>query len=59
MALASRNKGKYYSRSCQLHGKVVRTYIGTGPVAEIIALQDEAARALQKADALALKRGKR
>src|SRR5690348_14401997 len=46
MSRESRRGGNWwcYTRSRRENGKIVRTYIGVGPVAEIIALRDEAAR---------------
>ena len=33
--------GFYYTRSRKVDGRVVREYFGTGPLAEIVALEDE------------------
>ena len=46
-------KGRYYTRSTRVDGKVVRTYIGTGEIAEKIAEGIEyrkSARAAQRAE---------
>jgi hypothetical protein len=43
-------KGGYYTRSRKVQGRVVREYIGSGPLAEIIAKQDCVERALKQAD---------
>ncbi len=39
--------GLYYTRSRKVDGRVVREYFGTGPLAEIVALEDDLER-LQK-----------
>ena len=48
MAWESRQRGgKYYTRSRRIGRRVVRTYFGTGPVAELAAAQDELSRLLK------------
>lgn len=48
MGWETRERGtSYYTRSRWKDGRVVRQYIGTGPLAEIVALDDELKR-LQK-----------
>jgi hypothetical protein len=45
MSWESRKRGsKYYTRSRRVDGRVTRTYIGTGPAAELIASLDELKR---------------
>src|SRR5215204_2543171 len=43
MGWESRERGKrrYYTRSRWVNGRVVREYVGSGPAAEIAALEDE------------------
>jgi hypothetical protein len=50
--------GLYYTRSRKVDGRVVREYVGTGPLAEIVALDDELKR-LQKEEMAAYWREER
>ena len=43
--------GRYYTRSRRVNGRIVREYIGAGPMAELIALQDEADRRQREEEA--------
>jgi hypothetical protein len=38
------DKGRYYTRSKKVNGRVVREYLGTGPSAQIFAEMDELRR---------------
>jgi hypothetical protein len=45
MSWESRTRGgRYYTRSRRVHGRIVREYLGTGPVAEAAAEHDHLAR---------------
>ncbi len=59
MGWEARKRGSsYYTRSRWKDGRVVRQYIGTGPLAEIAALDDELER-LQKEEEAAYRRKER
>jgi hypothetical protein len=56
MSWESRNgTGRYYTRWQCHNGKIVRTYLGTGPLAEQAAAEDAARRAARKAQAEAVR----
>ena len=55
MAWEVRGSRRYYTRSRKVAGRVVREYIGTGPVAEIAAAADGLRRADRRAAAEALR----
>jgi hypothetical protein len=52
------DKGRYYSRSKKVNGRVVREYVGTGRVAELVAEMDALEREKRRLDALALRQEK-
>jgi hypothetical protein len=59
MGWEARKRGSsYYTRSKWKDGRVVRQYVGTGPLAEIVALEDELKR-LQKEEEIAYCREER
>jgi hypothetical protein len=45
-----RGSGRYYTRSRKVNGRIVREYVGTGLVAELVAQQDAEARAEKRAE---------
>jgi hypothetical protein len=54
MAWEKRERGgSYYTRSRKVNGKVVRQYVGTGPLAELAALMDAEERLRREEDAAA------
>jgi len=59
MAWETRNgRGRYYTRSQRVNGRVVRQYVGTGPMAELIALQDAERQAFRLQEQQAWQREK-
>ena len=44
------DKGRYYTRSRKVNGRVVREYFGTGPLAEVAAQVDAINRADREAE---------
>jgi hypothetical protein len=49
------DRGRYYTRSKKVNGRVVRQYLGTGPVAEWAAQMDAAQRERREAERAALR----
>jgi hypothetical protein len=45
-----RGQGRYYTRSRKVNGRIIREYVGTGLVAELVAQQDAEARARRLAE---------
>jgi hypothetical protein len=52
------DKGRYYTRSKKVHGRVVREYVGTGRLADLAAQMDALERGQRRLDALALQQEK-
>jgi hypothetical protein len=52
------DKGRYYTRSRKVNGRVVREYLGRGAAAEAAAQDDAERRALRAEGAVAWKAGK-
>jgi hypothetical protein len=45
-----RGRGRYYTRSRKVNGRIIREYVGTGLVAKLAAQQDAEARAQRRAE---------
>src|SRR5262245_36938658 len=52
------DRGRYYTRSKKVNGRVVREYIGTGGVAELVARRDALKRERRQREALKLRQEK-
>ena len=56
MGWEQRERGtRYYTRSKRVNGRVTKEYIGSGPIAELMALRDEAERRHREEEARAWK----
>jgi hypothetical protein len=54
MAWEERERGtRYYTRSKRVNGRVTKEYIGSGPIAELMALADETDRRRREEEARA------
>jgi hypothetical protein len=51
-----RGAGRYYTRSRKVNGRIIREYVGTGLVAELVAEQDAEERAQRLAERERLQR---
>ena len=57
MAWEERERGtRYYTRSRRVNGRVTKEYIGSGPIAELMALADETDRRRREEEARAWKK---
>jgi hypothetical protein len=59
MSWERRRKGRFYYAATRRDGRVVKKYMGRGPVAELSALQADVARAKRDAEADALRAEKK